>query len=71
MVVGSDFEAAALTSVNGPENGSAQWWKLDEESVSNSGVGAGGAAGASPWESSLKSDLIDFKSLFRVKRQFN
>lgn len=54
-----------------PANGSASfvsaghWWKLDEENISSP------TSAVASWESSLKSDLIDFKSLFRVKWLFN
>lgn len=65
----SSSEAASQLGVNSPENGfNAQWWKLDEEGVSSS---AAGGASASSWESSPKTDLIDFKALFRVKWPFN
>lgn len=72
-----EMEPAALASANSPENGSSsQWWKLDEDGVSSwltagAASGVAGAAGSASWESSLKSDLIDCKALFRVKWQFN
>lgn len=39
-------------------------WRLDEETGSSTAIG-----GAS-WESSTRSELIDYKSLFRVKLMF-
>lgn len=66
--------AAALTSVNHRENESfsssnnnGQWWKFLEEEAGFGSAGNGAAVAAVPWESSSKSDLINFQSLYRVK----